>query len=178
MVVGPTHDSRQLARTGPSALHQVGSDDGDGGPSHHEVEILHRDGSGDPAARSTRLVLSGGCTGGPRSEAAVMAAYARAVRGHQGPLVLEEASRSAWENVTNVLPQIDTVDQIKIVSHPMHALKARAYLLRQRPDLTQRLVRGGDYRFGEWLPLKPLLALYGRWTLRRVSTNERRRTTR
>lgn len=59
----------------------------------------------------------------------------------------------------------------------MHALKARAYLLRQRPDLADRLARGGDYRLAEWLPLKPLLAAHGRWTLRRVTTAERMRTT-
>jgi len=92
--------------------------------------------------------------------------------------VLEEGSTSTWENVANVLHLIDTADQIKIVSNPMHALKARAYLLRQRPDLADRLTRGNDYRFGEWFPLKPLLAAYGHWTLRRVSAYERRRKTR
>jgi hypothetical protein len=30
-----------------------------------------------------------------------------------------------------------------------------AYLLRQRPDLADRLTRGSDYRFGEWFALKP-----------------------
>jgi hypothetical protein len=36
--------------------------------------------------------------------------------------VLEEASRNTRVKVTNVLPSIDTADQIKIVSDPMHAL--------------------------------------------------------
>lgn len=131
----------------------------------------------DPSARTSRLVLSGGSAAGPASEAAVMATYARTVRGYRGPLVLEENSGNTWENVTNVLPLIEGADRIAVVSNPMHALKARAYLLRQRPDLADRLARGGDYRFGEWLPLKPLLATFGRWTLRRVTTQERRRRT-
>jgi uncharacterized SAM-binding protein YcdF (DUF218 family) len=127
----------------------------------------------DSTAQTTRLVLSGGRTGDRGSEAALMADYARVVLGYRGALVLEENSTSTWENVTNVIPLIDGADQIKLVSDPLHALKARAYLLRQRPDLADRLARGGDYRVGEWLPLKPLLAVYGRWTLRRVTTAER-----
>jgi uncharacterized SAM-binding protein YcdF (DUF218 family) len=130
----------------------------------------------DPAARTTRLILSGGCVGGPKSEAALMADYARAVGGYRGPLVLEENSTSTWDNVTNVIPLIDTADQIKIVSNPMHALKARAYLLRQRPDLAARLARASDYRLGEWLLLKPLFAALGRWTLRSISAAERTRS--
>jgi len=131
----------------------------------------------DPSARTARLVVSGGCVGSPRSEAALMADYAQAVLGYRGLLVLEENSTSTWDNVTNVIPLIDTVDQIKIVSDPMHALKARAYLLRQRPDLADRLARASDYRLGEWLPLKPLLAAHGRWSLRRVTAAERTRRT-
>jgi len=129
----------------------------------------------DPAARTSRLVLSGGPAGGPESEAAVMAGYARVVRGYRGPVVLEENSANTWENVTNLLPLVETADQIKIVSNPMHALKARAYPLRQRPDLAGRLVQGNDYRLGEWFPLKPLFAAYGHWSLRRLSAAERRR---
>jgi hypothetical protein len=45
-----------------------------------------------------------------------MALYARAVCGYRGPLLLKENSASTWENVTNVMPLIDTADQIKIVS--------------------------------------------------------------
>ncbi|GAB2637485.1 hypothetical protein GCM10027088_11680 [Nocardia goodfellowii] len=115
----------------------------------------------DSEADESRLVLCGGACGGPRSEAALMAEYARDRCGYRGTLVLEEQSRSTWENIAFAIPLLDDVDRIKIVSLPLHAEKARRYLARQRPDLASRLVPGAEYRFGEWMPLKPVLALYG-----------------
>ncbi|KOV85366.1 YdcF family protein [Nocardia sp. NRRL S-836] len=124
--------------------------------------------------RATRVIFTGGATGAGASEARLMAGHARSVLGFDGTVLLEEESRTTWENVTNVIPLIEDADRIKIVSQPAHALKARAYLRRQRPDLAERLVPAADYRFGEWLLLKPLLALYGLWTLRRLHHDERR----
>lgn len=118
--------------------------------------------------RQTRLVLSGGPTTPGRSEARVLADHAVRDCGYRGPVVLEEESRTTWENVTNVVPLLDGVDRIAFVSQPAHALKARVYLRRQRPDLAARLVRSDDHRWGEWLLLKPVLAAYGLWTLRGV----------
>lgn len=103
-----------------------------------------------------------------------MADYAADVLRFAGLMALEDQSRITWENVTNVIPMLEDVDRIKIVSQPAHALKARAYLRRQRPDLATRLGSAEDYRLGEWLPLKPLLAAYGLWTLRNIDTDERR----
>ncbi|APE35064.1 GdmH transporter [Nocardia mangyaensis] len=123
----------------------------------------------DPAAES-RLVLCGGACAGPRSEAALMARYARDSRGYEGEIVLEESSRSTWENVAFAIPCLKDVDRIKIVSLPTHAETARHYLAEQSPELAERLVRGKDYRFGEWMPLKPVVALYG------VAKGRRRRT--
>jgi hypothetical protein len=117
-----------------------------------------------------RPILCGGSAGSADAEAAVMGRYAQRSCGYQGQIVLEHESRSTWENIQNAVPLIQDVDRIKIVSHPMHAYKARAYLHRQRPDLAARLVRGDDYRLGEWLVAKPLLAAYGRWTTRHLST--------
>jgi uncharacterized SAM-binding protein YcdF (DUF218 family) len=119
------------------------------------------------------LVLSGGAVGGGRPEAELMADYARA-SGYRGPLCTETQSRSTWQNVGNVIPLIEDADRIKIVSHSLHAEKARAYLERQRPDLAARLVRGRDYRFGEWLLVKPALAVLGRRNLRRIGTQPTR----
>ncbi|GAA4523097.1 YdcF family protein [Amycolatopsis samaneae] len=113
------------------------------------------------------LVLCGGQVGGARPEADLMAEYARVLHGYRGHLAVETESRSTWENVRNVVPLIEDADHIKIVSHSLHAEKARVYLWRQRPDLAARLVRARDYRFGEWLPVKPALAVLGRWRLRR-----------
>lgn len=123
---------------------------------------------------NTRVIFSGGAKAGRVTEARLMADYAKSVRGFDGTAVLEDQSGSTVENIANVIPLLEKVDRIKIVSQPAHALKARAYLRRQRPDLAERLVRAGDYSPGEWLIVKPLLALYGLWTLRRLNADERR----
>ncbi|MEU9168188.1 YdcF family protein [Streptomyces sp. NPDC048420] len=122
------------------------------------------------------LILSGGATGSGATEARLMADYAESVLGFEGPVLLEDRSTTTWENITNVIPLLEDVDRIKIVSQPAHALKARAYLRRQRPDLAERLVRADDYRPGEWTVVKPLLALYGLWTLRGLRTDEHKGT--
>ncbi|MBC9714748.1 YdcF family protein [Streptomyces sp. TRM66268-LWL] len=126
-------------------------------------------------AAGTRVIFSGGATtSNGAAEAQLMADYAKSVLGFDGAVILEEESRSTWENITNVIPLLEDVDRIKIVSQPAHALKARAYLRRQRPDLAERLVRADDYHLGEWLFAKPLLALYGLVTLRGLTADERK----
>lgn len=114
----------------------------------------------DPDAAGSRLILSGGACAGPHSEAALMAGYAIGVRGYRGELVLEEHSHSTWQNIEFAIHHLEDADRIKIVSLPVHAAQARRYLARQRPDLMPRLTRGGEYRFGEWMPLKPLVTLH------------------
>jgi uncharacterized SAM-binding protein YcdF (DUF218 family) len=110
---------------------------------------------------SSTLVCSGGSGATSVSEAALLANYAVAEYGFTGQVRLEDQSRSTWQNVENVLPLLEHVDQIKIVSNPLHGQKARLYLRQLRPDLAERLVRAADYRLGEAWPLKPLFALYG-----------------
>jgi uncharacterized SAM-binding protein YcdF (DUF218 family) len=124
-------------------------------------------------ARGTRVIFSGGAVGGGVAEARLMADYAKSALGFDGTVLLEEESGTTWENITNVIPLLEDVDRIKIASQPAHALKARAYVRRQRPDLAERLVRADDYRPGEWILVKPLLALYGLWTLRGLRAGER-----
>ena len=131
------------------------------------------DADADADVGETRVIFSGGENGAGGTEAQLMADYARSVLAFDGTVVLEDRSRTTWENITNVIPLIEEVDRIKIVSQPAHALKARAYLRRQRPDLAAKLVRAEDYRVGEWLLVKPLLALYGLWTLRVLESDER-----
>lgn len=125
-------------------------------------------------AHGTRVIFSGGATSGGAAEAQLMSDYATSVLGFDGTALLEDQSGTTWENITNVIPLLEDVDRIKIVSQPAHALKARAYLRRQRPDLAERLVRADDYRPGEWMAVKPLLALYGLWTLRGLKAGERK----
>ncbi len=115
----------------------------------------------DPDAVESRLVLCGGACAGPRTEASLMARYAIQTCGYRGELVLEDQSRTTWENIAFAIPYLKDVDRIKIVSLPSHAAKARHYLAQQCPDLATHLVRGADYRFGDWMPLKPAFALYG-----------------
>jgi uncharacterized SAM-binding protein YcdF (DUF218 family) len=124
--------------------------------------------------RQSRLILCGGVTAGRHSEAEIMAQYARSVRGYEGQIVVEQASRTTWENVQNLITLVEDAPWIAIVSHPFHAYKARVYLHRQRPDLAARLVRGADYRPGEWLVAKPLLAVHGHWSNRRLSGHDPR----
>ncbi|BDH11595.1 hypothetical protein HOK021_27740 [Streptomyces hygroscopicus] len=126
------------------------------------------------SAGGTRLIFSGGATTGGAAEAELMSDYATSVLAFDGTVLLEDRSGTTWENITNVIPLLEDVNRIKIVSQPAHALKARAYLRRQRPDLAERLVRADDYRPGEWMVVKPLLALYGLWTLRGLQAGERK----
>lgn len=124
--------------------------------------------SQDPRAATSCLVLCGGGRPGHKTEAALMADYARRVRGYRGELRLEELSRSTWENIEYAAPLLEDAERIKIVSNPMHAERGRLYLLRQRPDLAARVVRGAEYRFGEWMPLKPVAAALDLRTLARA----------
>lgn len=97
-----------------------------------------------------------------------MADYAVNTLGYQGAYLLEEESHTTWENITNMIPMVEGVDRIAIASLPAHALKARVYVRRQRPDLASKLRGAADYKFGEWVALKPVLAAYGLRTLRSV----------
>ncbi|TXS21323.1 YdcF family protein [Streptomyces sp. adm13(2018)] len=125
-------------------------------------------------AHETCVIFSGGATSSGATEARLMAGYAKTVLAFDGTVLLEDQSATTWENITNVIPLLEDVDRIKIASQPAHALKARAYLRRQRPDLAEKLVRADDYHPGEWMVVKPLLALYGLWTLRGLKAEERK----
>ena len=114
----------------------------------------------------SRLVLCGGAVGGRVAEAELMACYARESRGYAGVLITEARSRSTWENVHNAIPLIEDADRIKVVSNSLHAEKARLYLWRHRPDLAERLVPARDYRFGELILIKPVMAAIGRRHIR------------
>jgi hypothetical protein len=124
--------------------------------------------SQNPLATTTKVVLCGGSVKGTATEAELMAQYARNSCGYRGELILEDRSHSTWENIRNSIPFMEPADCVKIVSNPLHAEKGRMYLARQRPDLAVRLSRGADYRFGEWQPVKALLAPYETWMLRRA----------
>lgn len=107
------------------------------------------------------LVFSGYARDGLPSEAAVMGRYA--VEGFGVParrVRTEERARTTWENVEFTVAELDGARRVAIASSPVHALRARRYLARQRPDLAARLVPAADYRFGERWDLKALTVLY------------------
>jgi len=79
-----------------------------------------------------------------------MAEYAQDRRGIRPDQVrLERHALSTWQNIAYSLPGLEDAGAIKIASSPMHAARARSYLLRQRPDLALRLRKTDDYRIGE-----------------------------
>jgi uncharacterized SAM-binding protein YcdF (DUF218 family) len=119
-----------------------------------------------PQGALTTIVTSGGAVRGPVPEATLLARYLRDVLMWRGALVQETASRSTWNNVANVIPELEGSEWIMLVSNSLHAEKARVYLRRQRPDLADRLVRAADYRFGEMTLIKPILAVVGLLRLR------------
>jgi len=107
------------------------------------------------------LVFSGYAGTGARSEAAVMAGYAQDVLGVAPQRIrLEESARTTWENVELSLGELGGGGRVAIASSPVHALRARRYLVQQRPDLAARLVPAADYRFGERWGWKALTVGY------------------
>ncbi|RUQ96794.1 YdcF family protein [Labedella endophytica] len=107
------------------------------------------------------FVFSGGATRGALSEAALMARFAVERAGiPERNVVLEEESRTTWENIAFSLPFLRDAGSIAVASNTFHARRARRYLATQAPELAARLRRGADYRFGEFLLVKPYLAIY------------------
>ncbi|AJC54259.1 GdmH-like transporter [Streptomyces sp. 769] len=74
------------------------------------------------------MIFSGGATSSGAAEAQLMADYAKSVLAFDGTVLLEDQSGTTWENITNVIPLIEDVDRIKIVSQPAHALNLKLNL--------------------------------------------------
>ncbi|MEV6431265.1 YdcF family protein [Nocardia sp. NPDC051463] len=131
----------------------------------------------DDEVSDSRMVFSGTTRpGGSVSEAELMARYAIRERGMSSARIqLEDRSRTTWENIQYSIPFMEDAASIKIVSNPLHALRGRLYLRRQRPDLACRVRRGCDYRFGEKSWAKPFFAVYGLLDLARTRKDTRMR---
>ena len=114
----------------------------------------------DPA-KAGQLIFSGAARPGGPSEAAVMSGYAHEVLGVPADrIALETKARSTWQNVEFAVPIAERADVIKFASDPIHAARARKFLLLQRPELADRVGAAADYRFGEHSGLKVLTAGY------------------
>ena len=169
-----------LAVLGVEAVHALAARSGfPGGRRGGEPDVVlvlgspsRRDGTIHPVQRwrteiavrssvSARLVFSGYAPASGRSEAEVMAGHAQRVLGvPAGRIRREEAASSTWENIAFSLADLAAGSRIAIASSPVHALRARRYLRRQRPDLAARLVPADDYRFGERWGWKAATVLY------------------
>lgn len=104
------------------------------------------------------VVLSGGAPGGA-VEADLLAREALHA-GLRTAFVCERASRSTQENLAFAVPYLEDATQIALVSHPLHAQRARAHLWATRPDLADRLVPAAVNREGTWVVALPLAGLY------------------
>jgi uncharacterized SAM-binding protein YcdF (DUF218 family) len=111
--------------------------------------------------RSSVLIMTGAATRGRRSEAEVMAGYARDRLGVPARhIMLEEQARSTWDNIRYSLPLAEQFAAIKVASDPFHVRKAHRYVARIRPDLVTRLEPARCYRPGEYLLLKAAIVAY------------------
>lgn len=106
------------------------------------------------------IVFTGGAHSGQPTEASIMAANALEAGIPARVLRTEEASGNTWENIAFSLPLVEHCSRLAVVSDPMHAARGRRNLVAQRPDLAERLVSGGDYRFLERWWLKVPTAAY------------------
>jgi uncharacterized SAM-binding protein YcdF (DUF218 family) len=108
------------------------------------------------------MIFCGGVTrAGVKSEAAAMADYAVLKGLPANAVVLEDKSQSTSQNIEYMRRLVGS-GPVVIASNTFHARRARAHVWKQDPALARRLRRGSDYRFGELLLLKPLLAVFGR----------------
>jgi vancomycin permeability regulator SanA len=115
--------------------------------------------------RSSALIMTGAATNGPRSEAEVMAGYARDALGVPAEqIMLEERARSTWDNIQFSLPLAEQFTVIKIASDPFHVRRAHRYVARIRPDLVTRLEPAECYRPGEYLVVKAAIVAYEIWS--------------
>ncbi len=145
---GPGGDTGR-ARGEPEALVVLGCPTYPDGRLHPlqrwRVEIAARTMS--PAVRVVVCTGRTAATGG--GEARPMAAHARRLGIPAERIVCEERAETTWENLANSRPLIDDCPRWRIVSDPLHAMRARLYLARQDPDAVARLAPARDYVFGE-----------------------------
>ncbi|WP_231939346.1 YdcF family protein [Brevibacterium siliguriense] len=136
----------------------------------------------DPTARSSLLIFCGGAVTGRTPEALILERFAREELGFTGRSLVETQSTTTWENIANAIPIIDReltpAATISIVSNSHHAEKARDHLCQMRPDLARRLVRGGDFRFGEHPLIKPIAAVRGLIALKALDRENARQALR
>lgn len=104
------------------------------------------------------VVFSGGGPGGA-VEADLLAE--EAVRlGLDRPHVRERESATTRENLARSLGFLSDATRIAVVSHPLHAQRARSHLRVLHPELGERLVAPVVVNEGVWTVLLPIAGLY------------------
>lgn len=132
-------------------------------------------------AGSGCVIFSGSGTteGNGPSEAEAMAAYATSQLGLDPRCVhLESSATHTWQNISYSLRFAESCDRIAFASDPLHALRARRYVARQRPDLVARLSAAHTCRlFERWWLKVPIIVYEGwRWVRDKAFEREEKRS--
>lgn len=105
--------------------------------------------------RIDRVVFTGGPVRSERSEASEMAGIAVARGLDPALVVLDERSRSTWENVTEAARLVGPVDFVVLASDAFHAARARVYWWDQHgADASPLFVLADRYRRFDHLALR------------------------
>jgi len=92
-----------------------------------------------------RIIVSGGAAHNARVEAEGMARLVLAEGVPASQLVIESRAQSTWQNVEYSLPLLDGFAHVFVASDPLHALRGRRYLCKQRPLWCDRVAVAPAY---------------------------------
>jgi uncharacterized SAM-binding protein YcdF (DUF218 family) len=91
------------------------------------------------------VVFTGAVTSGRASEASEMAQIARKLGLPAEAVLLDEKSRSTWENAEQASTLIGNVDYVVVASDALHATRARAYWHKQHPEGAPKVLLADRY---------------------------------
>ncbi len=109
----------------------------------------------------TRCILTGGDPADSGVTEATHLAGELRRRGFQGEIIVEDQSRTTWENAIAVAPMLAGAGRIAIASQPLHGLKLRCLLARLDPLLQPHFVKAEDYRIAELGPARIITTVIG-----------------
>lgn len=114
---------------------------------------------------SDRMIISGGFTRGPRSEAGLLAELLSREPNPFVEIRLEERATTTWENVMFSRALLGGDETVVIVSDPLHAARARRYWLKQSPGDQHRVFITGCCGLfdGWWLKSPTAIVEILRW---------------
>jgi uncharacterized SAM-binding protein YcdF (DUF218 family) len=95
--------------------------------------------------RCERIVISGGAAHNAAVEAEGMARLAEEAGVAAAQIVREDRAQNTWQNVEYSLPFLDGFAHLFIASDPLHALRGRRYLCKQRPAWCDRVAVAPAY---------------------------------